>query len=128
MANAQVAITTSIKLSEGVNEVASRAASGSIDLTEHTELFDQVDPSVTDKPIGLGGLAAFDFLYLETDGDISIRLGDILNTAISIKAIQSAGGVSKGVFLLETDAVDSLFVTNASASNPARVKYIFGKK
>lgn len=128
MANASLTLSASLTINEGTSEVAERSFSGDVNLDEHTELFDSLDPSAADKSISLGGLTGFDFLYLETDGDILIRLGDVAADQISVKAHHQSGDVKKGVFMLETDNVDSLFASNPSATASVKVRYVFAKK
>lgn len=125
--NAKITVAQTVKVLENVSEVASRSMSGIIDMDEYTQIFDTVIPSTTDKSITFGGLVSFDFVFIESDQDITVKLNTNTDTAIPLKAKVVSGTTYSASLLLTSSALTGLFVTNGSTSTSAQVRITFGK-
>lgn len=126
--NAQITVSTMVKVLEDSTEVASRAVSGAINLDEHTEFIDVVAPSTTNKSYSFGAMADIDFISLESDQDISVTFNDTTGeTVIDLKAKVTSGDKKTAQLILTASGLTALYITNASVTLPAKVKLVFGK-
>lgn len=125
--NAQITVAQTVKVLENVSEVASRSMAGNIDVDEYTQIFDTVIPSTADKSITFGGLTNFDFIFIESDQDITVKFNTNTDTAIPLKTKVVSGTTYSASLLVTSSALTGLFITNASNSVSAQVRIIFGK-
>lgn len=124
--NAKLALSTSLKITEGTEQVAARAVSGSIDIDEHVEYIDTLAPSTTDKNYNIDELAQADVIYIEFDRDISLKLDSTGNDPILLKKSVTSGTESKGVFLMTGSGTTAIYLSNADTTTSAKVKLIVG--
>lgn len=86
--------------------------SGTTDVLEGGGSWRQVIPaSTTDLEVDLNGVAAGRLVAIKSNREITVKKNDSANEAWTVKPL--GAGALEGIFVVTTDAVTSLYVSNA---------------
>lgn len=128
--NATLALSNSLKVTEGTNQIISRATSGSVNLSEYVTYNDVLPASTSLKQYSFNELGALDFVYIESNKDIDVIFNGNnaeVNTLIHLKKAIGEGDSAMATLLMSASAITALYITNPSSEDPAKVKVIFGQ-
>lgn len=128
--NAKIGLSTSVKVTEGTNQIITRSTSGSIDISEYVTYNDVLPANTSLKEYNFNELDSLDFVSIESDGDIDVIFNGndpLENTVFELKKKIGEGASAYAMLMMSAEGLTSLYITNPSQETPAKIKVIFGK-
>jgi hypothetical protein len=106
-----LSVSTTIKNADDQTVRTFKMSGAEIAIAESSSWSDVIDGSSSDTDVTPSRLDNIDFIIIETDKPITVKLDGIGNYAIPVQTILTEGSNTKGLFVLSTNSLTSIHIS-----------------